>query len=271
MPVPGSDHSRYGGHTSSIGIADGDGAPNLIVDGGTGIHRLASLMGDEPFRGSILLGHLHWDHIYGLPFFSAGDRADSRVDVYMPDQEGRHGLGLTEMMAPPLFPISAAELRGDWTFRSLQEGCRVLEGYEVVAREIPHKGGRTLGFRISDGSSTIAYLSDHNPSALGEGPHGYGPYHDAAVLLAGEVDLLIHDAQYLEEEWQTHAHFGHSTPSYALGLAREANARRLLMFHHDPRRTDDELDRLAAVWSDIEGLEVIAAMEGQAIDVHRHD
>lgn len=271
MPAPGPDHCRYGGHTSSIAIGDGEGAPDLIVDAGTGIHRLTSLLGGEPFRGSILLGHLHWDHIYGLPFFSAGDRADSRVDVYMPDQEGEPGVGLTEMMAPPLFPITPDQLRGEWTFTHLPEGSHPIEGYEVEAREIPHKGGRTLGFRISDGVSTIAYLSDHSPSSLGEGPDGYGPYHEAAVFLAGEVDLLIHDAQYLEEEWPTCAHFGHSTPGYALGLAREAKARRLLMFHHDPRRTDDELDRLSAVWAKTEDFEVVTAMEGQVIDVHGDD
>lgn len=271
MPVPGSDHCRYGGNTSSIALGDDEGAPDLIVDAGTGIHRLTSLLGGEPFRGSLLLGHLHWDHIYGLPFFSAGDRPDSRVDVYMPDQEGEPGVGLTEMMAPPLFPITPDQLRGDWTFRHLPEGPARIEGYEVEAREIPHKGGRTLGFRISDGVTTIAYLSDHSPSSLGEGPEGYGPYHEAAVFLAGEVDLLIHDAQYLEAEWPAHAHFGHSTPGYALGLAREAKARRLLMFHHDPRRTDDELDRLSAEWNETEDLEVITAMEGQMIDVHGDD
>lgn len=271
MPVPGPDHSRYGGNTSSIAIGDGRGVPDLIIDAGTGIHRLASLLGGGPFRGSILLGHLHWDHIYGLPFFSAGDRPDSRVDVYMPDREGDAGLGLAELMAPPLFPITPDELQGDWTFSHLQEGCRRIEGYEVQAREIPHKGGRTLGFRISDGVSTIAYLSDHSPSSLGDGPDGYGPYHEAAVFLAGDVDLLIHDAQYLESEWPTHAHFGHSTPGYALGLAREANARRLLMFHHDPGRIDAELDRLSAEWSEVEDLEVIPAMEGQMIDVNGGD
>lgn len=267
MPAPGLDHCRYGGHTSSIAIGAGNAAPDLIVDAGTGIHRVTSLLDGHPFRGSILLGHLHWDHIYGLPFFAAGDRPDSRVDVYIPDRGGHPGLDLAEVIAPPLFPITPDQLRGRWRFNDLGEGEHRIEGYDVHAREIPHKGGRTFGYRISDGAVTVAYLSDHGPSSMGEGPEGYGPYHDAALFLAGGADLLIHDAQYLDDEWATYGHFGHSTADYALGLAKEAKARRLLMFHHDPRRTDEDLDRLAEAWAATEELEVLTAREGQFVDV----
>lgn len=270
MPAPGADHHRYGGHTSSVAVSRGDGDPDLIVDAGTGIHQVTALLHGRAFRGSILLGHLHWDHIYGLPFFAAGDRPDSRVSVFMPDREGEPGIGLAEVMAPPMFPITPDQLRGDWTFTNLAEGTHTIEGYEVYAREIPHKGGRTFGYRISDESVSIAYLSDHGPVALGPGDDGYGPYHDAALQLASGVDLLIHDAQYVEDEWPAFGHFGHSTHTYALGLAREAKAGRLMMFHHDPRRTDDELDRLSAKWADEEHPSVITAREGQVIDVGDH-
>jgi phosphoribosyl 1,2-cyclic phosphodiesterase len=138
------------------------------------------------------------------------------------------------------------ELRGEWTFESVEPGSFSFEGFDVLVREIPHKGGRTLGFRVSDGSASLAYLSDHSPQSLGEGPDGYGPYHEAALDLARGVDLLIHDSQYTADEFAARADFGHSSIDYTLGLANEAGVRRLALFHHDPRRTDAELDAIVA-------------------------
>lgn len=266
-PTPGEEYCRYGGHTSSIAISHDQGRPDLLLDAGTGIRRVTSLLDGHPFEGSILLGHLHWDHTHGLPFFRAADHPDARVDLYMPEQDEGPESTLGGVMGPPHFPITPTELHGRWRFLQLAEGAHRIEGYEITAREVPHKGGRTFGYRISDGTTTIAYLSDHHPASLGPGPEGHGPYHDAAVALAADVDLLIHDAQYLEEEWPTRAHFGHSTPGYATGLAKATGTRRLLLFHHDPIRTDDELDVLSAEWGKEQDLEVMTAMEGQVIDV----
>ena len=97
---------------------------------------------------------------------------------------------------------------GDWTFESLDPGEHHAGGFEVLALEIPHKGGRTFGYRVSDGRSSIAYLSDHGPSALGPGPDGWGPYHDTALALAADVDLLIHDAQHTAEELPSRVSLG---------------------------------------------------------------
>lgn len=270
-PAPGTEFCRYGGHTSSIAIGHDGRRPDLILDAGTGIRLVTPLLDGQPFHGSILLGHLHWDHTHGLPFFRGGDHPDSRVDVYLPEQNGGPDVTFESVMAPPHFPITPTDLRGRWRFHTLGEGSRRIEGYQVTAREIPHKGGRTLGYRISDDRATIAYLSDHHPASMGPGPEGYGPYHEAALALASDVDLLIHDAQYLEEEWPSRSHFGHSTPKYAIGLAKEAGAGSLLMFHHDPTRTDVELDRLAEKWREEGAIEVRTAMEGQTIDVGAFD
>jgi len=221
----------------------------------------------QPFRGSVLLSHLHWDHLQGLPFFSAGDRLDSRVDVYVPEQDGEATTNLADVMAPPHFPITPSDLRGHWTFAHLPPGTRQIEGYEVTGREIPHKGGTTFGYRIRDEAAVVAYLSDHSPIVLGPGPDGFGPYHDAALDLAAGADLLIHDAQYLDREWPSYSHFGHSTASYALGLARKAGVARLLMFHHDPTRTDAALDLLADEWANERDVDVMAARQGDVIDL----
>ena len=104
------------------------------------------------------------------------------------------------MMSPPYFPIEPGELSGEWTFAAIAPGERQIEEFDVLAREIPHKGGRTFGYRISDGRSTLAYLPDHGPTALGMGEDGFGEYHPAAVELARGADVLVHDALMFPEE-----------------------------------------------------------------------
>jgi ribonuclease BN (tRNA processing enzyme) len=266
-PAPGAEFVRYGGHTSCLAVAKADGPPNLLLDAGSGIRRVTPLLDGRPFDGSILLGHLHWDHTHGLPFFRGGDHPDSRVDVYLPEQGVEPRDLIERILSPPHFPITPAELQGDWRFLGLEEGIHQIDGFEVLAREIPHKGGRTFGYRISDGDTAVAYLSDHYPASLGPGADGFGPYHESAVSLAQGVDLLIHDAQYREEEWSTRAAFGHSTPQYALGLAKTAGATQVLLFHHDFARTDDELDDLGRTWAAAGSPVVHTAYEGQVIDV----
>lgn len=246
-PAPGFDFLRYGGHTSCVALTrDGETKPSLILDAGTGIRQCSALCGDDAFTGTILLGHLHWDHLHGLPFFRAADRDDSRVALYVPEQlDGTSALDiLARGMSPPHFPVRPDELRGEWTFDSLAPGAREFEGFTVVSREIPHKGGRTFGYRVSDGVSTLTYMSDHCPSEIGPGPDGWGEYHAVAMELARDTDLLIHDSQLLAEEHAAEAFFGHSAAEYAVELGRRAGARRVALFHHRPDRTDDELDRI---------------------------
>ena len=157
--------------------------------------------------------------------------------------------GLSRAMGPPHFPIVPTELRGQWAFHALEPGSHRIAGFSVLALDIPHKGGRTFGFRVEDGRASVAYLSDHWPTALGPGPEGLGEYHEAAMALCQGVDAVLHDAQYTAEELPARAAFGHSAVEYAVGLAERAGARTLLLYHHDPGRTDDQLDALAAPWA----------------------
>lgn len=265
-PAPGPDFLRYGGHTSCIAAARDGAHPTLILDAGTGIRRVWHLLHGQPFRGSVLLSHLHWDHTQGLPFFRAGDDPDSRVDLYLPAQGGDPEEVLARGMSPPHFPIRPSQLRGRWRFHGLEEGEHDLEGFRVLAREVPHKGGRTFGYRVSDGGASFAYLSDHHPYGLGPGPEGYGEYHEAARTLAEGVDLLVHDSQYTGPEFAERAHFGHSTTDFAVHLAELAGCARLLLFHHDPPRTDAELDAIVAGLQD-RRVPVSAATEGDVIDL----
>jgi phosphoribosyl 1,2-cyclic phosphodiesterase len=250
-PAPGEEFLRYGGHTSCVAIAHDGEAPSLLLDAGTGIRRTSSLMNGEPFRGSILLTHLHWDHVHGLPFCDATDRIDSRVTLFVPDQlDGSDPLEmLSRGMSPPHFPVRADELRGDWSFVSLSSSSLEIEGFSVLVEEIPHKGGRTYGLRVSDGTATVVYMPDHCPSALGPGPDGLGEYHQAALSLCEGADVLIHDAQLVREELEAEAYFGHAAAEYAVELARHANVAHVVLFHHKQSRVDDELDALATRFS----------------------
>jgi phosphoribosyl 1,2-cyclic phosphodiesterase len=263
-PAVGPAFVGVGGHTSCVAVAhDEEEAPRLLLDAGTGLRAVTALMDGEPFCGTILLGHLHWDHVHGLPFFRAGDRPDSAVHILLPEQGAPAIDLLSQTMSPPAFPIGPGDLRGTWTFESIDEGPHSIEGFTVLALEIPHKGGRTFGYRVSDGHSSIAYLSDHGPAGeMGPGPDGFGPYHEAAMALCDGVDLLIHDAQYTASELPWRIDFGHSAVEYPVELARRAGAATVLLFHHDPDRTDDEVAAIEHGFSAATGVRVEAAREG---------
>jgi len=266
-PAPGAEFVRYGGHTSCVAIAPDDGPPRLILDAGTGLRLVTGLLGGEPFAGTIILTHLHWDHVHGLPFFAAGDREDARVTLLLPEPEGNTTAEdvLAEGMSPPHFPITPRGLRGDWTFGVIAPGTFKADGFTVEAREVPHKGGRTFGYRVSDGHSSVAYIPDHCPTALGPGPEGWGEYHPDALALAAGADLLIHDAFLRPEEVPALGSFGHPAADYAVSLARRAGVGRVLLAHHKPDRTDGELDALAARFR--ADPRVAVAAEGQVIDL----
>lgn len=264
-PAPGAEFVRYGGHTSCVAVSLDDGPPTLVFDAGTGLRRVTDLLDGRPYQGALVLGHLHWDHTQGIPFFAAGDREGSRVEVYLPRQGDEREV-LERFMSPPHFPIGVEGLRGAWALHGLDEGEREIEGFSVLALDIPHKGGRMLGFRVSAGGASFAYLSDHSPLTMGPGPDGLGEYHENAVRLAEGVDLLIHDAQHTAEELPARASFGHSAMEYAVGLALEAGARSVLLYHHDPNRTDAQLDEVAERFADAP-LPVVVGAEGAVIDL----
>lgn len=250
-PAPGTEFVRYGGHTSCVAISAAEDLPTLVLDAGTGLRRVTELLGGRAFHGHILLSHLHWDHVQGLPFFEAGDHPDAVVSLLLPAQDGEPRELLGRAMSPPHFPIGPQELRGAWDFNGLEEGHHEIGVFDVLAREIPHKGGRTFGYRVSHGGVSVAYLPDHDAGQLD----------DAAADLAREVDLLIHDAQFTSDEVDLARRFGHATVDEAIELAHVASVGQLVLFHHAPARRDDQMDVIAS------GAGVLVAVEGQAVDV----
>jgi len=265
--APGAEFVRVGGHTSCVALAHDEQPYALALDAGTGIRRITDHLDGRAFDGSVVLTHLHWDHVQGLPFFAAADRDDAHVRVVMPDQTDADGRTLEPAdvlalaMSPPHFPIGPEGLRGAWTFESVKPGSHRIEGFEVVAFDVPHKGGRTFGYRVSDGATSIAYIPDHCPQS------------DTTPAIAQEcagVDLLIHDAQFLEHERAVADLYGHATDGDAVDIARRCGARRLALFHHSPARRDDEVDAIgtAAIETGIDlGVDVLVAREEDVIDL----
>ncbi|MGA8846987.1 MAG: MBL fold metallo-hydrolase [Nocardioides sp.] len=268
-PAPGRDFLRYGGQTSCVALSRGDEVPHLLLDAGTGMIAVTPLLNGTPFAGSVLVGHLHWDHTHGMPFFGGGGMPGSRVEVLMPAQDGSAEELLSRAFSPPHFPIVPRQLGEGWTFTGIDTGEHRVEGYDVLAQEIPHKGGRTFGYRVSRDGATLAYLSDHSPTSVGPGPDGLGERHEAALLLARGADVLIHDAQHLASQFPEVGFLGHASVEYCVELAREAGVVKLVLFHHAPSRTDDEIDALLSDARRLAGddLEVVAATEGMVLEV----
>lgn len=242
-PAPGAAFAGVGGNTSCVAVTTDDrSVPTLVLDAGTGIRAVTELLAPLPFRGTILLSHLHWDHVQGLPFFGAGDRPNADVRMLIPaDPTDRSGDDAADVlrrcMSPPHFPIGPEGLSGTWRFEFVEEGTYRFEGLAVTAVAVPHKGGRTFGYRIGDEAGTVAYLPDHLPAAD-------GAHRGAVSSLIDDVDVLIHDSQFVTAEQELATLYGHSTIEQAIDLAREAGVGTLVLFHHAPGRTDTQLEEL---------------------------
>ena len=263
-PCHGDDIARYGGNTSCVSVAAPGESP-LLFDLGTGVryYGLACANG-EPFRGSCLLSHLHWDHVQGLPFFSPLLDEDAELVVYAPGQNGGKAAAdvLAETICPPLFPIGLEGFPGRLDIRDAVPEFQ-LGGFEVASVPVPHVG-ETCGYRVDHGERSVAYVSDHQQ------PAGGAYIDDGVQRLCENVDLLIHDAQYTPAEFARKRDWGHCTIEYAVWLAAEVGARRLALFHHDPTHDDEMIDQLAAgaaACGKQMGVDVFAAYEGLAVDL----
>ena len=213
--------------------------------------------------------HLHFDHIQGLPFFGPALRPDTRVAIFGPRQTGN---SLSDVFAafirPPYFPVGLHELPAELCFFEVGDGEIELGAARVVVREVPHVG-HTVGYRVEIDGVSVAYVSDHQaPAEAGKVKWAVS---DNVLELCDGADLLIHDAQYTDEEFAVKAHWGHSTLDYALHVAREAGARRLALFHHDPTHDDATLDALGAAveHSRVAGSPetIVMAAEGSSLEI----
>jgi len=269
-PCSSDRYRRYGGNTSCV-LVEVAGELPLIIDLGTGLRALGDRLQEPlsaagaPLRANALLSHLHYDHVLGLPFFSPMRHPDAVVEVYGPAQEGGLGETLASMVRPPFFPVHMAQFQGTFRFHELGETDDIAIGaVKVKVRSIPHIG-RTLGFRLEAGGRVLAYLSDH------QAPVDLRAIEPSVLELCDGADLVLHDAQYTEDEFVALADWGHSTANYAVQVARESGAKRLALYHHDPAHSDDEVDRMLReareLAADAPALEVDAATEGVSVDL----
>jgi len=255
---------RYGGNTASI-VLEEQGEEPILFDLGTGLRQYGSVCPmDGTFAATALVTHIHWDHVQGLPFFAPVHVPGARLDVYGPHQEeGPLGEVFGDLMRPPYFPVRASELGGDVRFIDATRDTFVVGSRKVMVRPVPHKGP-TVGYRIEGARNSVAYISDH------QAPLSLDTVDEGVLELADGVDALIHDSQYTSAEFQKKNDWGHCTLDYALLVAREAKAKRLVTFHHDPAHSDDDLDRLTAALQESAGdcdVDVLAAKEGLVLDL----
>jgi len=242
LPTPGPETTRYGGNTSCVEVRGRDGSI-VVLDAGTGIRRLGATIGPEVRRIDLLLTHLHLDHIEGLGFFAPLFRRGLEVHIWGPasttlDLRAR----LTRYLSPPIFPVRLRDLPCNLELHDVVSIDRLRIGeLEIRAALVCHPGP-TVGFRISEGEASLAYLPDHEP-ALGAIDFPRDPEWTSGFELACDAGLLIHDAQYGHEEYAERIGWGHSELRDLLAFATAARAARVVPFHYDPSHTDAELDR----------------------------
>lgn len=251
--------ARFGGNTSCV-VVERHGEAPIILDVGTGLRFYGLDMGADTFQGTILVSHLHWDHVQGLPFFPQILHADSEATILgPPEPETSFREAIGGFLRPPYFPIDINSLPGSFDINDLWEESITIKNATVTARPVPHQG-RTNGYRIEWDDFSMAYLPDHQEPADPS-------YIDPGVIeLVNDVDLLIHDSQFSAELLEKRPDWGHCTPEYALHVAETCGASELVMFHHDPLHSDDVLD---AIFDDIAALDtrckVTPAAEGMKL------
>jgi phosphoribosyl 1,2-cyclic phosphodiesterase len=237
IPAPGPDTARYGGNTPCIEIRLG--SELLIFDLGTGAREFGRLS-PRPVSGHIFLSHYHYDHLQGLPFFGPIFDPQSRFVIRGPTRDGRNVKDVIfEHMQRPFFPVTAEMVfKAQVEYQPFGAGDRVRIGNGLItAIETNHPGGN-LAYRIERRKKALVYATDTE----------HGSARDAQLKdFARGADVLIYDAMYTEDEYtgrqgSPKAGWGHSTFETAVKIADEAQIKTLVLFHHEPTRTDDALD-----------------------------
>jgi len=244
LAAPGPETVRYGGNTSCVEVLLADGTM-LVLDAGTGIRPLGTSL-EQRHDGPIhlLLTHLHLDHLEGLGFFAPFWRSDTELHVWGPAST-MHTLEerIARYMSPPLFPLQLADSPARVTFHDVPDEPWQLGSATILAQPVVHPGP-TVGFRIEEDDVSFAYIPDHEP-ALGVELEALPGEWMSGYALAAQADVLFHDAQLTEEEYEQRVGWGHSSVAHTVAFAGRAGARRLVLFHHDPMHTDAQLDELA--------------------------
>jgi phosphoribosyl 1,2-cyclic phosphodiesterase/DNA-binding response OmpR family regulator len=251
IATPGPTTVRYGGNTSCVEVRT-DAGDIMLIDCGTGAHALGQALQREGkgARGHILISHTHWDHIQGLPFFAPLFVSGNEWHIY-----GPRGLNqsLREVLAGQMeyayFPVALNAFAATVHYHEVVEGGFAIGDARITTQYLNHPA-LTVGYRIEADGASLVYASDHEPHShsAGEGHTEPPEAGDAAhVEFIRDADLLIHDAQYTAAEYPAKIGWGHSTIEYVIDMAVAANVRQVTLYHHDPGRTDEDVDQLVDV------------------------
>jgi phosphoribosyl 1,2-cyclic phosphodiesterase len=241
IPAPGPETNRYGGNTSCVEIR-GPNDTLLVLDAGSGIRRLGASLPSSLQRVDLLLTHLHLDHIQGLGFFAPLRVHGCEVHIWGP-ASATYSLRerLSRYLSPPLFPVFIRDLKSTLILHPVAVDEFEIGEFKISSAPVIHYDP-TLGFRITTSDATVTYLPDHEP-ALGSGDLEMSGEWTSGYSLAEGADLLIHDAQYTQEEYQDRVGWGHSSIPDAYDFATMTGVKHMVPFHHDPGHSDTDLDR----------------------------
>jgi phosphoribosyl 1,2-cyclic phosphodiesterase len=267
VPTPGEQTVQYGGNTSCVEVSlDGT---SLVLDAGTGIRELG---GELLARGQrnihLLLTHLHLDHLEGLRFFAPLWVEGATVDIWGPPSplltlRDR----ISRSFSPPLFPIDMRDIPAQVSFHDVPRDRWPIEEATVTSDLVVHPGP-TVGFRVETADASFAYLPDHEPALAGWAGRSLDWISGAAI--AADADILLHDAQYFEDEYADRIGWGHSSVGDAVGYAEAVGARRLVLSHHEPTHSDEQLERLESEARSLAGgnaEQPTLAQEGMVIEL----
>ncbi len=285
VPTPGPATVRYGGNTSCVELLT-HGGTRFILDSGTGIRELGLSLArlEGPVSAHILLGHTHWDHISGFPFFGPAFRPGNAFVVYGARDLDRP---LRDVLATQMhftyFPVPLGDLRADLEFRELDEEEFDVDGATIRTHYLNHTAV-CMGYRIETDGASVAYVTDHEP--YGRANHSREPSAESGetgvlfthggdqrlVDFVRGADLLIQDAQYTPQEYLERQGWGHGGVDYVVDVAMAASVRRLALFHHEPTHADERIDEMVAycqqrVRDAGADVEVFAAAEGAVVVV----
>jgi phosphoribosyl 1,2-cyclic phosphodiesterase len=241
MPTPGPEKNKYGGNTSCVQIEHGNTC--LIFDGGSGIQELGQQLDPNILEVNILLTHLHIDHIMGLGYFKPFYNPECTVNIWGPAGSSESLIErLRRYFSPPFFPVRFKELSAKINIHEIDNSTFNIDGFTITSEYLCHPGP-TVGYRCELGGSVVSFMPDHEPSLgssdfpnLAEWCSGYN--------ISKEADLLFHDGQYNNSEYDRRVGWGHSSVSDAIDFGNLSKVKKMVLFHHDPAHTDVQLETM---------------------------
>jgi phosphoribosyl 1,2-cyclic phosphodiesterase len=240
-PTSKKGNKKYGGSTPCIEVKDNDN--RLILDAGTGILNIDFDFYFKASRIDILLTHLHMDHIQGLGFFKPLFIPNKEIHIWGPGGTSSSLKSkLNRFLSPPIFPLPLRDIPSNLTIHEIGNSDFSIGPFKIKSRFVIHPGP-TVGYRIEKDKNSLVYLPDHEPMIGSKKLYKENKW-ISGYFLSKDADILIHDAQYTDEEYQKKIGWGHSSTSHILELAQRANIKNLFMFHHDPEHSDEKLSEM---------------------------